>query len=466
MMVAVEPGYGLVGRDAVLRETHATIEELTRGRGRFVLLTGEPGMGKSALLRVAADLAAERGVVVFTAQCAPEPGAPPLWCWTQLLQGLQAEQADPPTWTPGSSRVFSARRPAPSPAPAGADLRFRLSEAVAVALQRRARARPVLLAVDDLQWADADSVALLGFLARRLATSAVLLLGTYRDAEAGAELRAVAGRAEVHTLLGLDETAVGSLIAQLQGARPEPALAAAVRDRADGNPLFVRELTRLAMARGGWSTPPDPTAASVPDSIAATLRERLLRLSDHCRGVLEVAALVGPESSAEVLALALDEPSDQVRLATEEAVMARVLRPAADATGWAFVHDLYRSVLAADLPPARRAALHGAIGEALEMSGSTGADPVPAGRLTAHFLASGERGRDKTRVLRPAGGGGGDPTVRPPGGGPLPGARAPAHRRRRPVRAAGDLAGARRGTAPGRRSRRGRGLLPPGRLGI
>jgi tetratricopeptide (TPR) repeat protein len=400
-MVPVEPGYGLVGRDAVLRETHAAIEELTRGRGRFVLFTGEPGMGKSALLRVAADLAAQRGMAVFVAQCAPEPGAPPLWCWTQLLQGLaaeQAEQADPTDLDPWLVAHLLGPSAGSEASPGGADLRFRLSEAIAVVLQRRARTRPVLLAIDDLQWADDDSVALLGFLARRLATSAVLLLGTYRDAEAGSELRAVVGRAEVHSLLGLDETAVGSLIAQLQGARPEPALAAAVRDRADGNPLFVRELTRLAMARGGWSTPPDPAAASVPDSIAATLRERLLHLSDHCRGVLEVAALVGQESSIEVLALALDEPSDQVRLATEEAVMARVLRPASDGTGWAFVHDLYRSVLAADLPPGRRAALHGAIGEALETRGSNGADPMPAGRLAAHFLASGDRARDRTRT--------------------------------------------------------------------
>ena len=398
MMVAVEPGYGLVGRDAVLRETHATIEELTRGRGRFVLFTGEPGMGKSVLLRVATDLAAQRGMGVFSAQCAPEPGAPPLWCWTQLLQGLQAEQADPTELDPWLVGHLLGPSAGTESSPGGADLKFRLSEAVALAVQRRTLITPVLLAVDDLQWADDDSVALLGFLARRLATSAVLLLGTYRDAEAGSELRAVAGRAEIHTLLGLDKTAVGSLIAQVQGVRPEPALAAAVRDRADGNPLFVRELTRLAMARGGWSTSPDPATASVPDSIAATLRERLLRLSDHCRGVLQVAALVGQESSVDVLALVLDEPSDQVRLATEEAVMARVLRPAVDGTRWAFVHDLYRNVLVADLPPARRAELHGAIGEALEMGGWTGADPVPAGRLAAHFLASGEPGRDKTRA--------------------------------------------------------------------
>ena len=135
---------------------------------------------------------------------------------------MQAEQGngEPTDLDPWLVEHLLGRSAGSEPKSGGAELRFRLSEAVAVALQRQARARPVLLAVDDLQWADADSVALLGFLARRLATSAVLLLGTYRDAEAGAELRAVAGRAEVHTLLGLDESAVGSLIAQLQGARP------------------------------------------------------------------------------------------------------------------------------------------------------------------------------------------------------------------------------------------------------
>ena len=150
-------------------------------------------------------------------------------------------------------------------------------------------------------------------------------------------------------------------------------------------------------------------------------------------------------------------------LAAEEAVLARVLRPSADATGWAFVHDLYRSVLDAELQPARRAVLHGAIGEALERRGSQGAERVPAGRLAAHFLASGRSGRDKASGLRPAGGGRGDATVRPPRDGPLPGARAPARRRRRsdPRRelllelgAARHRAGDRDGAAD---------LLPPGR---
>jgi AAA ATPase-like protein len=393
MMVAVESAYGLVGRDTVLREIRTAVEDLTDGRGRLVLITGEPGMGKSALLRVAIDLAAEAGVGAFAAHCAPEPGAPPLWCWTQLLEALRSE-ADLDPWLISHLLASEATT---EPAVVGPDLTFRLYEAVAAALQERARGGPILLAIDDLQWAGDQSVALLGFLARRLASAAVLLFGTYRDAEAGPELRAVAARAEVQTLFGLDQAAVGDMIAQVQGTRPDPVLASAVRDRADGNPLFVRELTRLAIASGGWSFS-DGTAYAVPDSIAGILRERLARLSPHGRQLLEVAALVGRESSPDVLALALDKTPDQISVEAEEAVMARVIRPVAHGEGWAFVHDLYQSVLAADLSPARRAVLHGRIGEALERVGPGTLERATAGRLAAHFLAAGDSWRDKTRT--------------------------------------------------------------------
>ena len=392
MMVAVESAFGLVGREPELQAVHASVEDLTRGRGRLLLITGEPGMGKSALLRIAVDLATERGVASFTASCAPEPGAPPLWCWTQLFQGLRSERTALDPWL-----VAHLLDPAGDSAPNvdGPSSGFRLYEAVAGALLARADIGPVLLAIDDLQWADAESLAMFGFLARRLATAAILMLGAYRDAEAGPELQAIAGRAEVQTLLGMDDAAVGRLMAQIQGTRPDPTLAAAVRIRADGNPFFVRELTRLAMARGGWSADAGPVDGAVPDSIAATLRERLARLSTRSRRLLEMAALIGQESSTDVLAEALDDPADEVVVAAEEAVLARVLRPSADATRWAFVHDLYRSVLTSGLQPARRAVLHGAIGEALERRGSQGSERVPAGRLAAHFLASGRSGRAK-----------------------------------------------------------------------
>lgn len=394
MMVAVESAYGLVGRDAVLREIRTTVEELSYGHGRLVLVAGEPGMGKSALLRVAVELAARRGFGTFTAQCTPDAGAPPLWCWTQLLRALQSDGADIDPWL--VARLLDPAVGFPSQ-PAAPDLDFRLHEAAAVALLDRAATGPIALAIDDLQWADDESVALLGFLARRLATAAVLLLGTYRDAEAGPDLRAVAARAEVQTLLGLDHDAVGRLITQLQGSRPEPTVAAAVRDRAGGNPLFVRELTRLAVARGGWSAELGPGGAAIPDSIAATLHERLARLSARSRRLLEVAALLGRESSAELLTRALDESPAQVSAAAEEAVLARVLHAnhGGSDNGWAFVHDLYRDVLTADLQPSRRAELHKAIAKALEQSGASGPEGRSPGRLTAHFLASGADGRQK-----------------------------------------------------------------------
>ena len=108
-----------------------------------------------------------------------------------------------------------------------------------------------------------------------------------------------------------------------------------------------------------------------------------------------MAALIGREASTDLLATALAESSDQVAVAAEESVLARVLHPTGAGTGWAFVHDLYRDVVIADLEPTRRTELHKAIGEALEQAGSAGAERVSPGRLAAHFLASGSGGRSK-----------------------------------------------------------------------
>ena len=164
----------------------------------------------------------------FTAQCAPEPGAPPLWCWTQLFQGLRPERTALDPWLV-AHLLDRGRRSAPNVD--GPSSGFRLYEAVAGALLARADAGPVLLAIDDLQWADAESLAMFGFLARRLATAAILLLGAYRDAEAGPELQAIAGRAEVQTLLGMDDDGRGQADradpghpprSDVGGGRPDP----------------------------------------------------------------------------------------------------------------------------------------------------------------------------------------------------------------------------------------------------
>ena len=389
-MGVVDPAPGLVGRGPSVRELSAAVGALPAGEGAFVLLAGEPGMGKSALLRFAVRCANESGIAVYAAQCAPVPGAPPLWCWSQVIRAVRAD-GEVDRWL--AEHLIDPDLPPEAPA---TDQRFRLYEAVASALESRSAGGGLLVAIDDLQWADDESLALLGFLARRLAASPVLLLGSYRDVEAGALLRDVAGRAEVLTLLGLDTSAVTDLIAQIQGTRPAVDLATIVHERAGGNPLFVRELTRLAVARGGWSSTTTFGAPAVPDNIAAILRERLDRLSGSSREVLVAAALVGPDWAPTLVAAVLDRPVEHVLADAEEAVRARVVIPTAGGH-CAFVHDLYRDVLLADLDPVHRAELNRAIADALIALGPDGPDPVPAGRLAAHYLAGGIPGRDRAR---------------------------------------------------------------------
>jgi energy-coupling factor transporter ATP-binding protein EcfA2 len=94
----VETLPGLVGREAVLREIRTALDEAAGGRGRLLLLTGDPGMGKSAVLLAAAGLAEARSFAVHRGQCVSELGVPPLWPWTQVLRSMAADGSDLDPW--------------------------------------------------------------------------------------------------------------------------------------------------------------------------------------------------------------------------------------------------------------------------------------------------------------------------------------------------------------------------------
>src|SRR5205823_11325229 len=129
-----------------------------------------------------------------------------------------------------------------------ADARFRLFDSVAEQFTRLARDTRLLIILDDLQWADSASVQLLDFVARQCAAERVLLLGAYRNEETAGALLGVGG--QVLPLTGLSPAEVGTLIAVIGGSHPSEEQASAVWRRSGGNPLFVRELTRLVLARG------------------------------------------------------------------------------------------------------------------------------------------------------------------------------------------------------------------------
>ena len=189
----MSPADRLIGREPALAAASSVLGDALSGSGQFLMISGEAGIGKSAML---AALISQAGPVplVLRGFCWEGDGAPPYWPWAQVLRasGLPMAELGEAGWL-----LQPASRPAGSmSAAAAADAQFRLFEAVSRSLSGLAADRPVLVVLDDLQWADEPSLRLLGFLARALTAKAVLLLGAYRDTEASPELLKLAGTAQ------------------------------------------------------------------------------------------------------------------------------------------------------------------------------------------------------------------------------------------------------------------------------
>ena len=246
----------LIGRESALAAASSVLDDARRGAGQFLMISGEAGIGKTAMLAALVSRAGP-APLVLRGFCWEGDGAPPYWPWSQVLQasGLPMADLGEAGWL-----LQPASGPAePMSAVAAGDAQFRLFEAVARCLRRLAAGRPVLVVLDDLHWADEPSLRLLGFLARALAAEPVALIGAYRDTEAPPELRTIAGQAQQLALAGLTPDEVGALARELAGTALPPQVAAQLWPRSGGNPFFVRELIRLLLAQGSWhAAGPDP----------------------------------------------------------------------------------------------------------------------------------------------------------------------------------------------------------------
>ncbi|WP_026875793.1 ATP-binding protein [Jiangella gansuensis] len=372
----------LVGRDPALASLRAATGAVARGSGRLLLVTGEPGIGKTKLLAEAAAEATAGGAVVLPAQCWEGDGAPAYWAWVQVLRAGIAAGGDP-----GEAHMLlpGERVSAPS-AGEPADARFRLFDAVVSFLTGLAERSPVVVVIDDLQWADPGSLRLLEFATRHLASRPVLLLGAYRDEDAGEQLRKLAGTSERVPLFGLPKHDVAALMRTMSPNEPSPSVIDDVWRRTGGNPFLVRELTRLLVAQGGYRGM-ERSPSALLDTVRDILERKLARLSQPCADLLTAAAVIGPEIRLEVVARFVDEP-DQLNVLLDEAVTARVLaEPPTHAGPFRFSHDLFRETLVAGLAAEHRIRLHLAAGRALEALGAEGI-PVHPAELAAHFYAA------------------------------------------------------------------------------
>jgi len=408
-----------VGRQRELAELRAGLEDAVGGRGRFFLVVGEAGIGKTRLAEELAREAAERGGVALWGRCWEGEGAPPYWPWVQviraLLQGVPAEELRPavgagaPYLVPLVPELGERFRdlPALSTSPRSEHARFYLFDAVATLLRSAAQRTPLVLVLDDLQWADAPSLLLLQFLAHELRDVRILLLGTYREVEvrqapAVADILGALGRDGHHVpLRGLGEEEVRRFLEETIGRSPAPVLVRAVHRETEGNPFFVDEIVRLLVAERALERHEDPSPGRfpVPQGVREAIRRRLAPLPPPAREALALASVVGREFDLAILhrACGLDP---EALLETLGPALAReiVVREPGGVGRYRFAHALIRETLYEELGPAERIRLHGQIGEVLEEVHRT--DPTP--HLTAlahHFLeAAPARGADKALV--------------------------------------------------------------------
>jgi predicted ATPase len=351
------------------------------------LLAGEPGIGKTRIAEELCALAEERGASVYWGQCFEGEGAPSFWPWVQVLRAW-IRPLDPETVRralgPGAADIGlilpELRGPEPDLAtPAGlgpAQARFRLFDLLASFLRRTA-ADPRVIVVDDLHWADEPSLLLLELLAEQVTDAPVLILGTYRDAELtpgdalSTTLGSLTRRPHVQRLsLGRLSPAEGAeLVEAVVEARAALSLINTVVERAEGNPLFMGEMLRLVHAERLDTASESALGSLVPPTLHDVIGRRLGRLSEACRQVLTVAAVIGREFDLATLRSAfVGDPTD-VMAALDEAEAVRVIAPVAThglATRFRFTHGLVRDALYDAQRTYQRARLHLRVATALE----------------------------------------------------------------------------------------------------
>lgn len=391
-----------VGRDRDLRRLQDAFDEAASGKGGIVLVTGAPGVGKTSVVREFGNAATASGARVLWGRAHETSGAPPLWPWTQALRSL-VETADPESlehWV-GDLRSELARL-LPSLAAAQTspgsysasnerdDAQFQLYEAVVRFINAAADAAPLVIVLDDLHWADRETLLLLEHAAFELAEARVLLVGIYRDVELGRRhplqdalggvLRAP--RAATIELRGLARAEVARYVRSAMGQAPSEALDAIYR-ATEGNPFYLREVVRLALQEGSSAI----GEMHVPPSIRSAVGHRLNRLPDASNELLRAAAVIGRDFAGTLLASAIldDDRSAMTALLVPPLDAGLIEEEAAQPGTYRFVHALVQETLLEELRPSELVTLHGQVAHALER---LAADRLPAhaSELARHFL--------------------------------------------------------------------------------
>lgn len=381
----------LVGRAREQAALDARLEAALAGRGSLALISGEAGIGKTALAEAVNRQATARGALALIGHCYDLTETPPYGPWTDLFDRLLT--------TPDLPELpADLLQPGDGP--------YRTSQLALFAQVREflttlAARRPLLLVLDDLHWTDPASLELLRFLGRQIATLPVLIIATYRGDE-------LTRYHPLYTFLPLLIRETDPLRLDLRRLEPEATraliraryalawgdevrLVAYLQQHAEGNPLYIGEVLRtleeegsLFDTSGGWVLR-DLTRVIVPALLRQVIERRVARLSEASRDLLVQAAVIGQEVPLDLWATVSAVDEEMILAAVERAAEARLLEEEPDGQRVRFCHALIREALYQGISPARRRGWHRRVSEALLATHAPDPDA-----LAFHFLQAGD----------------------------------------------------------------------------
>jgi tetratricopeptide (TPR) repeat protein len=383
----------LVGRDREKLELLAALDEVLGGRGRLLILEGEPGIGKTRLADEVGSIATDRGCTVCWGRCLEDGGAPAFWPWTQVLRACAQSDSSPDGIEDSTGylarllpEIFSsAGSKAAEPhtgvlsatSATGADEpeieRFGFFDAVATFLKSAAASRPMVIILDDLHAADEESILLLGFLVRDIRQTRMMIVATYRDSDIQRRPRvaqllgSLSREGEALILRGLSLSDVAQFVELQAGIRPDEKMAEQLYNATEGNPFFLTEVVRLLTAQGQFSGESGRRdGIKIPNSVRATILRRVAQLSRTAQEVVQVASIVGREFDWALLRSICDMEDAQLLSALDELVSLRVVTEATAPLRYRFSHALIMESVQDSVARTHRQDIHLRIAHELE----------------------------------------------------------------------------------------------------
>ncbi len=419
-----------VGRTVERAELDRAWQAAQTRRAQFVFVEGEAGVGKTRLVEeTISDW--QRQAFVLRSMAHPFESNQPYRLFVDLLRDYFGTAPGRPVgipdiWLSELSRLVPELRQARPQLPPALDLhaaqersglvgvtqeRNRLFDAMSVFLLTLAERQPLALILDDIQWADASSLALLASLAHSLVRSRVLFLCVYRGAEANGELEHLIhtlSRAAPLTRMTVDRLTHEQVIelTRMLSHGDCASFAEWLYRESEGNPFFIRELMTYLQASSSsrdlgqlMNVLPD---APLPSSIQDLVRARVHRLSESARQLLDTAAIIGRDFDFGTLWRASGQVEDGALNALDELLRAQIIRQTASIPNpYEFSHTKVREVVLSDMSLARQQILHRRVGEALEMTQRERLREL-GGTLALHFRSAGEWAKS-ARYARSAG---------------------------------------------------------------